>query len=46
MSPFEHLRAAYRHRQELAPQLLTLLALGVILTYHAMTSPIPDWILH
>ena len=44
MSPFEYLRAAYRHRHELAPQLLTLLALGVILTYHAMTSPILDWI--
>jgi hypothetical protein len=46
MSPFEYLCAAYRRRQELAPQLLTLLALGVILTYHAMTSPILDWILH
>ncbi len=26
------------------PPALTLLALGVILTYHAMTSPILDWI--
>ncbi|MFM0418729.1 hypothetical protein [Paraburkholderia aromaticivorans] len=44
MSPIEYIRAAYRHRHDLAPQLLTVLALGVILTYHAMTSPLLNWL--
>ncbi|WP_161553662.1 hypothetical protein [Paraburkholderia caledonica] len=39
MSPVEYVRAAYRHREKLVPQLLTVLALGVIFTYHALTSP-------
>ncbi|MFM0123347.1 MULTISPECIES: hypothetical protein [Paraburkholderia] len=45
MSPIEYIRAAYRHREKLMPQLLTLLALGVILTYHALTSPMLRWLL-
>lgn len=45
MSPFEYVCAAYRHRHSLAPQLFTLFALGIILSYHAMTSPILDWII-
>ena len=32
MSPIEYIRAAYRHREKLVPQLLTVLAPGVILT--------------
>ncbi|WP_157763702.1 hypothetical protein [Paraburkholderia aromaticivorans] len=39
MSPIEYIRAAYRHRHDLVPQLLAVLAMGAILTYHALTSP-------
>jgi hypothetical protein len=46
MSPIEYVRAAYRLRAQLAPQILTVLALGVILTYHAMTSPMLNWLLN
>jgi hypothetical protein len=46
MSPIEYVRAAYRHRQDLVPQLITLLAMGAILTYHALTSPLLDWLSH
>jgi len=46
MSPIEYIRAAYRHRNDLVPQLLTVLALGVILTYHALTSPMLNWLVH
>jgi hypothetical protein len=45
MSPIEYIRAAYCHRNELVPQLLTVLALGVIFTYHALTSPALTWII-
>ncbi|MFM0415684.1 MULTISPECIES: hypothetical protein [Paraburkholderia] len=44
MSPVEYIRAAYRHREKLVPQLLTVLALGVIFTYHALTSPSLEWL--
>jgi hypothetical protein len=44
MSPVEYVRAAYRHREKLVPQLLTVLALGVIFTYHALTSPALEWL--
>ncbi|SAK57592.1 hypothetical protein AWB76_02477 [Caballeronia temeraria] len=46
MSPVEYIRAAYRLRAQLAPQIFTVLALGVILTYHAMTSPMLSWLLN
>ena len=45
MSPIQYIVAAYRLRNKLAPQLFTLLALGVILMYHAMTSPQLSWLL-
>jgi len=45
MSPIQYIVVAYRLRNKLAPQLLTVLALGVILTYHAMTSPQLSWLL-
>ncbi|AQH05286.1 hypothetical protein A9R05_40345 (plasmid) [Burkholderia sp. KK1] len=45
MSPIQYIVAAYRLRNKLAPQLFTLLALGAILTYHAMTSPQLSWLL-
>jgi hypothetical protein len=44
MSPVEYIRAAYRRREKLMPHLLTLLAISVILTYHALTSPMLNWI--
>lgn len=44
MSPVEYIRAAYRHREKLVPQLLTVLALAVIFTYHALTSPGLEWL--
>jgi hypothetical protein len=44
MSPVEYIRAACRHREKLVPQLLTVLALGVIFTYHALTSPVLEWL--
>lgn len=44
MSPVEYIRAAYCHREKLMPQLLTLLALGVILTYQALISPVLEWL--
>jgi len=45
MSPIQYIVVAYRLRNKLAPQLLTVLALGVVLTYHAMTSPKLGWLL-
>ncbi len=45
MSPTEYIRAAYRLRSELALEIFTLIALGLILSYHAMTSPIFSWLL-
>lgn len=45
MSPIEYIRAAYRLRKKLPLQIFTLIALGLILSYHAMTSPILGWIL-
>jgi hypothetical protein len=44
MSPVDYIRAAYRHREKLKPQLLTLLAISVIITYHALTSPLLKWL--
>lgn len=44
MSPVDYIRAAYRHREKLMPQLLTLLAISVIITYHALTSPLLKWL--
>jgi len=43
MSPIEFIRAAYRLRKELPLEIFTLIALGLILSYHAMTSPMLDW---
>jgi hypothetical protein len=44
MSPIDYVRAAYRYRRELVPQLLTVVVIGIILTYHALTSPLLDWL--
>jgi hypothetical protein len=44
MSLADYIRTAYRHRGELAPQLATLFALGVIFTYHALASRALDWL--
>ena len=46
MSPIDYLRAAYRLRTKLAPQIAVVLALATILTYHAMTSRSLDWLLN
>lgn len=46
MSPIEYIRAAYRHRAKLIPQLVTAFALAVILTYHALTNPSLNWLLN
>jgi hypothetical protein len=46
MSPIQYIRTAYRLRAQLAPQLLTVLALAANLSYHAMTSPMLDWLLN
>jgi hypothetical protein len=40
MTPIEYIRAAYRLRNKLLLEIFTLIALGLILSYHAMTSPI------
>jgi hypothetical protein len=45
MSPVEYIRAAYRVRSQLAPQIATAFALAVILTYHALTCPSLNWLL-
>ncbi len=45
MSPIEYIRAAYRLRNNLWFEIFTLIALGLILSYHAMTSPIFSWLL-
>jgi hypothetical protein len=45
MSPIQYIVAAYRLRAKLAPQIATVVALGGILTYHALTSPQLDWLL-
>lgn len=45
MSPFEYVCTAYRLRRKLALQLLALLALAVIVTYHIMTGSILDCVL-
>ena len=45
MSPIQYIVAAYRLRNKLAAPPFTLLALGVILMYHAMTSPQLSWLL-
>ncbi|WP_157056250.1 hypothetical protein [Candidatus Burkholderia verschuerenii] len=46
MSPIEYIRAAHRLRARLAPQIFIVKALGAILTYHAMTSPMLNWLLN
>ncbi|BCQ30406.1 hypothetical protein NK8_85970 (plasmid) [Caballeronia sp. NK8] len=45
MSPIQYIVAAYRLRAKLAPQIATVIALGAILTYHALTSPQLSWLL-
>ncbi|SAK98661.1 hypothetical protein AWB82_07229 [Caballeronia glebae] len=45
MTPVEYIRAAYRLRAKLVPQIATALALAVILTYHALTSQSLNWLL-
>lgn len=45
MSPIQYIVAAYRFRAKLAPQIATVVALGAILTYHALTSPQLNWLL-
>jgi hypothetical protein len=45
MSPFEYLHAAYRLRRKLALELITLLTLTVIVTYHIMTGSVLDCVL-
>ncbi len=45
MSPIQYIVAAYRLRAKLAPQIATVIALGAILTYHALTSPQMSWLL-
>ena len=44
MSPIEYIRAAYRHRAQLKLELASIAVLGLILSYHAMTSPLLDWL--
>ncbi|CAD6559240.1 hypothetical protein ACFQ3P_33130 [Paraburkholderia sabiae] len=44
MSPIDYIRAAFRHRTELMPEIATVFALGIIFTYHALTSPALDWL--
>jgi hypothetical protein len=46
MSPVDYIRAAYRLRAKLAPQIATAFALAVVLTYHALTSPSLNWLLN
>jgi len=36
--------SAYRHRAALQVELLATAVLGLILSYHAMTSPLLDWL--
>lgn len=45
MTPIEYIRAAYRLRKQLSLEIFTLAALGLILSYHAMTSSILGWFL-
>ncbi|BDC45327.1 hypothetical protein [Paraburkholderia terrae] len=44
MSPVDYIRAAFRHRNELVPQLTTGFVLVIIFTYHALTNPALDWL--
>jgi hypothetical protein len=44
MSPIELLRAVYRFRRDLKPQLAALSVIIVVLSYHAMTDPLFDWL--
>jgi hypothetical protein len=43
MSRFDYIRAAYRLRHKLAPQLAFALAVVAILVYDAFTSPLFYW---
>lgn len=45
MSPVEYIRAAYRLRAKLVPQIATCFALAIVLTYHALTSQSLNWLL-
>jgi hypothetical protein len=45
MSPIEFFLAIYRYRGELIPQIAILFALGIIISFHAMTNPLFDWLL-
>jgi hypothetical protein len=46
MSIVEYISAAIRHRAQLKLELATLTVLGLIVTYHAMKSPLLDWLAH
>ncbi|MDR5776896.1 MULTISPECIES: hypothetical protein [unclassified Caballeronia] len=46
MSPIEYIRTAYRLRTKLVPQLATVFALAIILTYHALTNQQLGWLLN
>jgi hypothetical protein len=45
MSPVEYIRAAYRLRAKLVPQIATSFALAIVLTYHVLTSQSLNWLL-
>ena len=45
MSPIEFLVAAYHSRRMLRSRLLLLLIMAAVLTYHAMTDPLFDWLM-
>jgi len=44
VSPIQLIRAVYRFRSDLIPQLAVLAAVAVILSYHVMTDPMFDWL--
>jgi len=44
MTPIEYVRAAYRYRALLKFELTAAVLLGLIMTYHAMTSPLLNWL--
>jgi hypothetical protein len=46
MSPIDYIRATYRLRKDLVPELVTLTTLGLILSYHAMRCSVIDWLFH
>jgi hypothetical protein len=44
MTPIEYIRAAYQYRAELKVELTAAALLGLIISYHAMTSPLLNWL--